>query len=77
MEYGHEVINIKKIPTNMEAIIFTVDVSQLIVWPWLQPNIKYAAVTELQLTVNDIRPHYPFLCRQARKEKEIRKEKLS
>lgn len=69
MEYGHVMLNIKKIPTNMEAIICTVDVSQLAVWPWLQPNIKYAAVTELQLTVNDIPPHYLFLCREAHKEK--------
>jgi len=49
----------------MEAIICTADVSQLAVWSWMQPNIKYAAVTELWLTVNDLPPHshYPFLCR--------------
>lgn len=79
MQYGHVMLSIEKIPTNMEAIICTVDVSQLAVArPWLQPNIKYAAVTELQLTVNDIPPHYPFLCRQAHKEKKKkRNEKLS
>lgn len=58
MEYGCIMLIIKKIPTNMEAIIFTVDESWLVVWPRLQPSIKYAAVTELQLTVNDIPPHF-------------------
>lgn len=58
MEYGCVMLIIKKIPTNMEAIIFIVDESWLVVWPRLQPSIKYAAVTELQLTVNDIPPHY-------------------
>lgn len=57
MEHGHVILNLEKIPTNRETIICTVDVSQLAVWPWLQPNIKYAAVTEQQLTVNDIPPH--------------------
>lgn len=52
----------------MKAVISPVDVSQLAAWPWLQCNIKYAAVTELQLAGNDTPPHYPFLCRQAQKE---------
>lgn len=77
MEYGHVMFNIRQISTNMKAIICTADVSQLAVWPWLQPNIKYAAVPELQLTVNDIPPHYPFMCRQAHQAKNKRKAELS
>lgn len=75
MEYGHVMLNVKKIPPSMKAVICTVDVSQLAAWPWLQSNIKYAAVTELQLAGNETPPHYPFLCRQAQKEEKKKKQK--
>lgn len=35
MEYGRVTPNIKEIPTNMEAITFTVDESWMVVWPLL------------------------------------------